>query len=78
MLSYVLFVLLVGGGQLREASGIIGEVANGTFTDCANRTCSYGLYNDYSVSHFQGLKQIFQHMLNLQFFFSTKPRGFQM
>jgi hypothetical protein len=53
MLSYVLFVLLVGGGQLREASGIIGEVANGTFTDCLpNRTCSYGLYNDYSVRLF--------------------------
>ncbi|CAB3385418.1 Hypothetical predicted protein [Cloeon dipterum] len=49
MLSYVLFVLLVGGGQLREASGIVAEIANGTFTDCSNRTCSYGLYNDYTV-----------------------------
>ncbi|XP_059486469.1 bumetanide-sensitive sodium-(potassium)-chloride cotransporter-like isoform X2 [Neocloeon triangulifer] len=49
MLSYVLFVLLVGGGQLRETSGIVEEVANGTFTDCTYRKCSYGLYNDYSV-----------------------------
>jgi hypothetical protein len=50
MLSYYLFVLLVGGGELRAASGIVSEVATGAYKNCSFRECAYGLQYDYSVS----------------------------
>ncbi|XP_021955574.1 bumetanide-sensitive sodium-(potassium)-chloride cotransporter [Folsomia candida] len=47
--SYAAFSLLAGTGVLREASGIVDEVGNGTFTNCTGRQCQWGLYNDYQV-----------------------------
>ncbi|CAB3385412.1 Hypothetical predicted protein [Cloeon dipterum] len=49
MFSYGLFVLLAGGGAMRDASGVIGDIANGTVADCMGRHCAYGLQNSYSV-----------------------------
>ncbi|XP_059486359.1 bumetanide-sensitive sodium-(potassium)-chloride cotransporter [Neocloeon triangulifer] len=49
MFSYGLFVILAGGGALRDASGMVEELANGTYVNCTARHCEYGLQNSYSV-----------------------------
>ncbi|KAL0271481.1 UNVERIFIED_CONTAM: hypothetical protein PYX00_008562 [Menopon gallinae] len=49
MISYAVFVFVAGATAFRDASGIVSEVANGTFTDCANRTCEFGLANSYTI-----------------------------
>lgn len=51
MTSYVTFVIFAGGAAMRDASGSLSDLANGTLTDCAaNYSCTYGLFNSYSVS----------------------------
>lgn len=35
--------------MLRDASGDVSEVLNGTYKDCVNRTCKFGLQNDFQV-----------------------------
>lgn len=50
MISYALFVLFAGGAAMRDASGNVSDLVNGTLTDCVkNFTCEYGLHNSYSV-----------------------------
>lgn len=51
MLSYVLFVFFAGGAALRDASGDMGDLINGTVTvSCLEgKNCTYGLMNSYSV-----------------------------
>jgi hypothetical protein len=51
MASYVIFVVLAGATAVRDASGIVEEISNGTQFDCyPNRECAWGLMNSYSVS----------------------------
>jgi hypothetical protein len=51
MASYALFVLFAGAAAVRDASGIVGDVASGTEFNCfPNRSCEWGLMNSYSVS----------------------------
>ncbi|XP_071450086.1 bumetanide-sensitive sodium-(potassium)-chloride cotransporter [Hetaerina americana] len=50
MVSYAVFVLLAGGAALRDASGSVEDLVNGTITSCvASHNCTYGLQNNYSV-----------------------------
>ncbi|XP_047121340.1 bumetanide-sensitive sodium-(potassium)-chloride cotransporter [Schistocerca piceifrons] len=48
MISYALFVLLAGAGALRDASGNVADLVNGTVSACAPH-CQYGLQNSYTV-----------------------------
>jgi hypothetical protein len=50
MLSYAIFVVLAGTTAVRDASGIVDEVASGTQFNCTDRDCVWGLMNSYSVS----------------------------
>jgi solute carrier family 12 sodium/potassium/chloride transporter 2 len=51
MCSYAIFVVLAGTTAVRDASGYVEEVANGTQFDCyPDRECRWGLMNSYSVS----------------------------
>lgn len=51
MISYVTFVFFAGAAALRDASGNVGDIVNGTLSNCANNfECKYGLFNSYSVS----------------------------
>lgn len=53
MVSYITFVIFSGGAAMRDASGSLDDLANGTLTACtANSSCQYGLFNSYSVSGF--------------------------
>ena len=47
--SYVIMAVIAGMTVLRDASGDITEAYNGTFGDCINRTCIYGLQNNFQV-----------------------------
>nr|CAI5840080.1 unnamed protein product [Callosobruchus analis] len=48
MASYAIFVVFAGGAALRDASGSIGDLHNGTLFDCVQAgTCKYGLFNSY-------------------------------
>jgi solute carrier family 12 sodium/potassium/chloride transporter 2 len=50
MASYVIFVVFAGMTAVRDASGVVDEVANGTAFYCyPNRSCDWGLINSYSV-----------------------------
>jgi len=49
MFSYGLFVILAGGAAMRDASGMADEFLNGTFANCTDRHCDFGLQNSYSV-----------------------------
>ena len=40
---------IAGATMEREASGNITELINGTFTDCADRQCHWGLLNSFQV-----------------------------
>uniref|UniRef100_A0A1B6CFU0 Amino acid permease/ SLC12A domain-containing protein n=2 Tax=Clastoptera arizonana TaxID=38151 RepID=A0A1B6CFU0_9HEMI len=53
--SYALFVLLAGGGALRDASGSVAEYLAGNHTDCAGRVCEFGLHNSYEVMQLMSL-----------------------
>ncbi|XP_077285790.1 sodium potassium chloride cotransporter [Arctopsyche grandis] len=48
MFSYALFVVFAGGAALRDASGNVTDLFNGTLADCVPH-CKYGLHNSYSV-----------------------------
>lgn len=54
MTSYALFVLFAGGAAVRDASGIPGDLINGTIIaselPClTNHTCEWGLFNSYEM-----------------------------
>lgn len=42
---------IAGATVVRDASGDIGEYLNGTFMDCTNRQCQYGLQNSFQVCY---------------------------
>jgi len=54
--SYAAFALLAGAGTLREATGNVTDIGNGTttgtweFANCTGKHCEWGLYNDFQVS----------------------------
>lgn len=64
MISYAVFVLLAGAAAMRDASGSIADLANGTLTDCSDSSsCQYGLFNSYSVSkHMWNSNDLFGRM----------------
>jgi solute carrier family 12 (sodium/potassium/chloride transporter), member 2 len=52
MITYVVFVFFVGGSALRDASGLVSEVANQTFPytfACAANMVSYSTVNIFSL-----------------------------
>lgn len=50
MMSYALFVIFAGGAALRDASGSIADLQNGTLLACVEtNSCKYGLFNSYQV-----------------------------
>lgn len=49
MLSYIIFVVFAGAAAVRDASGNITDVINGTVIPCTS-DCQWGLFNSYSVS----------------------------
>lgn len=51
MISYVTFVFFAGTAALRDASGHVVDIVNGTvISNCTlDHTCQYGLFNSYSV-----------------------------
>jgi hypothetical protein len=51
MASYAIFVVFAGATAVRDASGNVEDLANGTQYDCfPDRKCDWGLMNSYSVS----------------------------
>lgn len=50
MISYAAFVVIAGGAAIRDASGNVADLVNGTVSDCLGN-CSYGLHNSYAVSY---------------------------
>ncbi|EDW84229.1 uncharacterized protein Dwil_GK14023 [Drosophila willistoni] len=60
MTSYALFVLFAGGAAARDASGIPGDLVNGTIIPSelpcmANHTCTWGLFNSYEMMQLMSL-----------------------
>jgi solute carrier family 12 sodium/potassium/chloride transporter 2 len=49
-ISYVGMAIMAGAVVERHASGNVTELYNGTYTDCTNRTCKWGLHNSFQVS----------------------------
>ncbi|KAL3280368.1 hypothetical protein HHI36_017857 [Cryptolaemus montrouzieri] len=51
MISYAVFVLFAGAAALRDASGQVPDLINGTIASCAtaNSSCKYGLFNSYQM-----------------------------
>ncbi|XP_074028973.1 sodium potassium chloride cotransporter [Leptinotarsa decemlineata] len=50
MVSYALFVIFAGGTALRDASGSIDDLTNGTLSACAvDYSCDYGLFKSYQM-----------------------------
>uniref|UniRef100_A0A1A9X1V7 Bumetanide-sensitive sodium-(Potassium)-chloride cotransporter n=1 Tax=Glossina brevipalpis TaxID=37001 RepID=A0A1A9X1V7_9MUSC len=54
MISYAIFVIFAGGAAVRDASGNIDDLVNGTIVSSQlpcklNNTCKYGLSNSYEV-----------------------------
>ncbi|XP_066994462.1 bumetanide-sensitive sodium-(potassium)-chloride cotransporter [Anabrus simplex] len=54
MISYAVFVVFAGGAALRDASGNVTDLYNGTLADCIPN-CQYGLMNSYSVMQLMSL-----------------------
>ncbi|KAK7068979.1 hypothetical protein SK128_015897 [Halocaridina rubra] len=48
-LSYIIFVLICGAATVRDATGIVDTVFNGSFTNCTGIKCDYGLQNSVQV-----------------------------
>lgn len=48
-ISYIVMAMVAGAVVVRDASGNVAEIANGTYLDCFNRTCNYGLQNNFQV-----------------------------
>ncbi|XP_075145555.1 sodium potassium chloride cotransporter [Haematobia irritans] len=60
MFSYVVFVVFAGGAAVRDASGDISDLINGTIVSSqlkcvADQSCQYGLANSYSVMQLMSL-----------------------
>ncbi|XP_065355203.1 bumetanide-sensitive sodium-(potassium)-chloride cotransporter [Calliphora vicina] len=60
MISYAIFVLFAGGAAVRDASGNVTDLINGTIISSqlsckADNTCEYGLANSYSVMQLMSL-----------------------
>ncbi|XP_037815432.1 bumetanide-sensitive sodium-(potassium)-chloride cotransporter [Lucilia sericata] len=60
MISYAIFVVFAGGAAVRDASGNITDLINGTIVSSelsckADNTCPYGLANSYSVMQLMSL-----------------------
>ena len=49
-ISYVGMAVMAGAVTVRDASGNVSELVNGTFTDCSYRECKWGLHNSFQVS----------------------------
>ncbi|XP_022163512.1 bumetanide-sensitive sodium-(potassium)-chloride cotransporter-like [Myzus persicae] len=47
--TYIVLIVVTGSVQLREASGIENEFQNGNFSNCSERFCPSGLYNNVHV-----------------------------
>lgn len=58
-LSYVIFVVFAGAAAVRDASGNITDVINGTTVLPCTENCTWGLFNSYSVSALFSLLIIF-------------------
>ncbi|XP_029733780.2 bumetanide-sensitive sodium-(potassium)-chloride cotransporter isoform X1 [Aedes albopictus] len=54
-ISYITFVFFAGGAALRDASGNLTDLVNGTFVACANGSCDYGIHNDYTSMQLMSL-----------------------
>ncbi|XP_031623786.1 bumetanide-sensitive sodium-(potassium)-chloride cotransporter [Contarinia nasturtii] len=63
-ISYAVFVVFAGGSAVRDASGIISDIVNGTLVGVEphclkNKTCEFGLHNSYTImqlmSKYEGL-----------------------
>lgn len=54
MISYAIFVVFAGGAALRDASGSVADLVNGTLSNCTPH-CHYGLMNSYSVMQLMSL-----------------------
>ncbi|XP_058839073.1 bumetanide-sensitive sodium-(potassium)-chloride cotransporter-like isoform X2 [Topomyia yanbarensis] len=50
-ISYVLMAILAGATVLRDATGNVADMANGSwaFAECAPEECKYGLHNSFQV-----------------------------
>ncbi|GFU03492.1 solute carrier family 12 member 2 [Nephila pilipes] len=48
-LSYILLILWLGFTTLRDASGDLAGLVNGTFPNCTFEPCDFGLQNNYQV-----------------------------
>ncbi|VDP11701.1 unnamed protein product [Soboliphyme baturini] len=54
--TYAICVLITGSTCIRDASGSIEDLYNGTLTDCAmHQNCSYGLLNFFQVLELESL-----------------------
>jgi solute carrier family 12 (sodium/potassium/chloride transporter), member 2 len=48
-LTYVGFAFICGATMLRQASGNVEELFNGTMTNCTEVNCEWGLHNSFQV-----------------------------
>nr|CAD7400091.1 unnamed protein product [Timema poppensis] len=48
-LSYILMAVLCGATVHRDASGVVEELLDGSFTNCTDRRCLWGLQNDFQA-----------------------------
>ena len=48
MASYIIFILISGASEVRDASGLVADVVNGTVIACKDN-CEFGLQNSYEV-----------------------------
>ena len=49
-ISYVGMAVMAGAVMVRDASGNVTELDNGTFSNCTYRDCIWGLHNSFQVS----------------------------
>ncbi|XP_065169631.1 solute carrier family 12 member 2-like [Atheta coriaria] len=47
--SYIVMAIIVGATVVRDATGNVTDLYNGTFRDCANITCEFGSQNSFQV-----------------------------
>lgn len=47
--SYIVLIVVPGAVHLREASGNLDELQNGTYFNCSFRNCTQGLYHNENV-----------------------------
>lgn len=50
MISYLIFVFFAGFAAIRDASGNVADLINGTLTNCSETySCEWGLFNSYQM-----------------------------